>query len=59
QPVHVTGPESLTGQEISVQIAAALPNSLAGTLVAGSSPAMTDGARAVTRNHTKKERACA
>ena len=33
QPVHVTGPESLTGQEISVQIAAALPNSLSATIL--------------------------
>ena len=32
QPVHVTGPQSLIGQEITVQIAAALPNSLSGTL---------------------------
>jgi tRNA-2-methylthio-N6-dimethylallyladenosine synthase len=33
QPVHVTGSEHLIGQEISVEIAAALPNSLSGTLV--------------------------
>ncbi len=32
QPVHVTGPEDMIGQEISVQIAAALPNSLSATL---------------------------
>ena len=32
QPVHVTGPQSLIGQEITVQIAAALPNSLSATL---------------------------
>jgi tRNA-2-methylthio-N6-dimethylallyladenosine synthase len=32
QPVHVTGPQNLIGQEITVQIAAALPNSLSGTL---------------------------
>jgi tRNA-2-methylthio-N6-dimethylallyladenosine synthase len=32
QPVHVTGPAGLTGREISVEIAAALPNSLSGTL---------------------------
>ena len=32
QPVHVTGPSDLIGKEISVQIAAALPNSLSGTL---------------------------
>lgn len=31
QPVHVTAPENLIGQEISVQIAAALPNSLSAT----------------------------
>ena len=31
QPVHVTGPQNLIGQEITVQIAAALPNSLSGT----------------------------
>ncbi|HET8996392.1 MAG TPA: MiaB/RimO family radical SAM methylthiotransferase, partial [Acetobacteraceae bacterium] len=33
QPVHVSGAESLLGKEISVRIAAALPNSLAGTLI--------------------------
>jgi tRNA-2-methylthio-N6-dimethylallyladenosine synthase len=33
QPVHITGPENLIGQEISVQIAAALPNSLSATLL--------------------------
>jgi tRNA-2-methylthio-N6-dimethylallyladenosine synthase len=33
QPVHVTGPEDLLGQEIPVQIAAALPNSLSATLI--------------------------
>ena len=33
QPVHVSGPESLHGREISVRIDAALPNSLAGTLI--------------------------
>jgi tRNA-2-methylthio-N6-dimethylallyladenosine synthase len=33
QPVHVTGPSELIGKEIPVQIAAAHPNSLAGTLV--------------------------
>ena len=32
QPVHVTGQDKLIGQEISVEIAAALPNSLSGTL---------------------------
>jgi len=32
QPVHVTGPEHLIGQELSVHIAAAFPNSLSGTL---------------------------
>ncbi len=32
QPVHVTGLSDLIGKEISVQIAAALPNSLSGTL---------------------------
>jgi tRNA-2-methylthio-N6-dimethylallyladenosine synthase len=32
QPVHVTGPEDIIGQEISVDIAAALPNSLSATL---------------------------
>jgi tRNA-2-methylthio-N6-dimethylallyladenosine synthase len=31
QPVHVVGPEALVGQEISVRIATALPNSLSGT----------------------------
>jgi tRNA-2-methylthio-N6-dimethylallyladenosine synthase len=33
QPVHLVGPENLIGREISVQIAAALPNSLSATLV--------------------------
>jgi len=33
QPVHVFGPESVAGHEISVRIDAALPNSLAGTLM--------------------------
>jgi tRNA-2-methylthio-N6-dimethylallyladenosine synthase len=33
QAVHVTGPRELVGQEISVAIRAALPNSLSGTLV--------------------------
>jgi tRNA-2-methylthio-N6-dimethylallyladenosine synthase len=33
QPVHVTGPQNLIGQEIPVAIGAALPNSLSGTLV--------------------------
>ena len=33
QPVHVTGPEDMIGQEISVHIAAALPNSLSATLI--------------------------
>ena len=33
QPVHITGPEMLIGQEIPVEIAAALPNSLSGTLI--------------------------
>ena len=32
QPVHVSAPADLIGQEMSVQIAAALPNSLSGTL---------------------------
>jgi tRNA-2-methylthio-N6-dimethylallyladenosine synthase len=32
QPVHVSGPPDLIGQEVPVRIAAALPNSLAGTL---------------------------
>jgi tRNA-2-methylthio-N6-dimethylallyladenosine synthase len=32
QPVHVTGPQNLVGREIPVAIAAALPNSLSGTL---------------------------
>ncbi len=32
QPVHVSGPAELIGTEISVQIAAALPNSLSATL---------------------------
>jgi tRNA-2-methylthio-N6-dimethylallyladenosine synthase len=32
QPVHVSGPPDLLGREMSVQIAAALPNSLSGTL---------------------------
>ncbi len=32
QPVHVAGPADLIGREISVHIAAALPNSLSGTL---------------------------
>jgi tRNA-2-methylthio-N6-dimethylallyladenosine synthase len=32
QPVHGTGPEELIGQEISVRIDAALPNSLSATL---------------------------
>ena len=32
QPVHVTGPADLIGREIPVEIAAALPNSLSGTL---------------------------
>ena len=32
QPVHVSGAADLIGREISVQIAAALPNSLSGTL---------------------------
>jgi tRNA-2-methylthio-N6-dimethylallyladenosine synthase len=32
QPVHVSGPSDLIGREMSVQIAAALPNSLSGTL---------------------------
>jgi tRNA-2-methylthio-N6-dimethylallyladenosine synthase len=32
QPVHVTGPQKLVGKEIPVVIAAALPNSLSGTL---------------------------
>ena len=32
QPVHVTGPDDLIGREIPVEIAAALPNSLSGTL---------------------------
>jgi tRNA-2-methylthio-N6-dimethylallyladenosine synthase len=31
QPVHATGPEALIGQEISVRISTALPNSLSGT----------------------------
>ncbi len=33
QPVHVTGPQHLIGQENLVQIAAALPNSLSATLI--------------------------
>ncbi len=33
QPVHVTAPDELTGQQIPVAIAAALPNSLSGTLI--------------------------
>ncbi len=33
QPVHVTGPASLIGTEIPVQISAALPNSLSGQLI--------------------------
>ena len=33
QPVHVTGPASLVGTEVPVQIAAAFPNSLSGTLI--------------------------
>jgi tRNA-2-methylthio-N6-dimethylallyladenosine synthase len=33
QPVHVTGLEDMIGHEISVQIAAALPNSLSATLI--------------------------
>ena len=33
QPVHVTGPDDLIGNEFSVQITAALPNSLSATLV--------------------------
>jgi tRNA-2-methylthio-N6-dimethylallyladenosine synthase len=49
QPVHVTGPQNLIGQEIPVAIAAALPNSLSGTLVAGTSRAMTTEDRAVAR----------
>jgi len=32
QPVHVSGPADLCGREIPVEIAAALPNSLSGTL---------------------------
>ena len=32
QPVHVLGAEDLAGREIPVEIAAALPNSLSGTL---------------------------
>jgi tRNA-2-methylthio-N6-dimethylallyladenosine synthase len=32
QPVHVTASADLIGHEMSVQIAAALPNSLSGTL---------------------------
>ena len=39
QPVHVAGPPSLVGQEISVRIRAALPNSLAGTLLQERAPA--------------------
>ena len=39
QPVHVIGPASLAGQEISVEIAAALPNSLSGTLTEERAPA--------------------
>jgi tRNA-2-methylthio-N6-dimethylallyladenosine synthase len=49
QPVHVTGPQNLIGQEIPVAIAAALPNSLSGTLVAGTCPAMTIEDRAIAR----------
>ena len=60
QPVHVTGPHELIGREISVAIRAALPNSLSGTLVAGSGPAaMTTEDRADARADAKKERACA
>ena len=32
QPVHATGPTTLIGTEAMVRIAAALPNSLSGTL---------------------------
>ena len=39
QPVHVSGPASLVGQEIPVRIRAALPNSLAGTLLQERAPA--------------------
>ena len=39
QPVHVTGPAELIGQEIPVVIAAALPNSLSGTLTKERAPA--------------------
>jgi tRNA-2-methylthio-N6-dimethylallyladenosine synthase len=49
QAVHVAGPQNLMGQEIPVAIAAALPNSLSGTLVAGTSPAMTIEDRAIAR----------
>ena len=60
QPVHASGPPDLIGKEISVHIAAALPNSLSGTLMAGSSSAPTNDDRAVARNHnTTQERACA
>jgi tRNA-2-methylthio-N6-dimethylallyladenosine synthase len=59
QPVHVTGSEDLIGQEISVQIAAALPNSLSATL-AGSYPAMTAKDRAAGLDTLmNEERACA
>ncbi len=39
QPVHVTASSELIGQEKAVQIAAALPNSLAGTLIEETTPA--------------------
>ena len=46
QPVHLTGPATLIGKEIGVQIIAAHTNSLSGTLETG-------------RNRLTKERACA
>jgi tRNA-2-methylthio-N6-dimethylallyladenosine synthase len=60
QPVHVTGPDNLVGNEFPVQIAAALPNSLSATLLAGSGPAMTPEVRAVAPDaRMTEERACA